>query len=372
LCGLFASSNALPIRIATLFALAVCVLEAQTLWTPEHFWSQESAYAGARACAGCHTEIYRKQESSNHARSLRPVEEVDTLRERLPFEILDRTSGATLSLSRGGDGRLALSARKGPGEERMALEWSFGSGAKGITPVGRLAGGGFAESRVSWYASTGGFDFTTGATRFVPRTTVESLGRPLSQQEILECFGCHTTGVSRDDPAPARNNMGIRCERCHGPGAAHIRTISAGGGKNKQIFQPGRLDGFGQAQVCGVCHGRPPQDTDFHVIRFIQETPNTVRFPSQRLVLSRCFNETENGLRCSACHDPHTNVAASRASLEKSCVSCHTTGARPRVEVCPVAKQNCASCHMPKQRVMAHSTFTDHWIRVVRNPAAVE
>jgi len=354
-------------RLVFILALVAVPMASQTLWTPEHFWTQESAYAGARACAGCHAEIYKKQETSNHARTLRPVEEPGEIGAHLPFEIFDRTSGAKLSLSRGIDGRMALAAQTDASVERLALEWAFGSGAKGITPVGRLQSGGFAESRVSWYAATGEFDFTTGATKFVPRTHSDSLGRPLGKEEIRECFGCHTTGASRDEAAPARNNMGIRCERCHGPGAEHIRAMSSTERADKKIFHPGGLDAYAQAQMCGVCHGRPPQDTDFQTIRFIQEAPNTVRFPSQRLVLSRCFNEAENGLRCTTCHDPHTNVAGNRAALEKPCLSCHSSGARRQPKICPVANQNCSSCHMPKQQVMAHSMFTDHWIRVIRN-----
>jgi hypothetical protein len=118
--------------------------------------------------------------------------------------------------------------------------------------------------------------------------------------------------------------------------------------------------------MCGVCHGMPPEETNFQAIRFIQGAPNTVRFPSQRLVLSRCFNETDDGLRCTMCHDPHRDVAMNRGAPEKACISCHAAAARARAKICPVAKANCASCHMPKQQVMAHSMFTDHWIRVVR------
>ena len=74
-------------RLQWLLALAVSPLGAQTLWTPEHFWKQDSAFAGAKACAGCHAEIYKKQEASNHARSLRPLTEVSEITSRLPFEI---------------------------------------------------------------------------------------------------------------------------------------------------------------------------------------------------------------------------------------------------------------------------------------------
>jgi len=358
-------------RAGCIFALAAATLPGQTLWTPQHFWKQESAYAGAQACAGCHAEIYRKQAASNHARSLRPLLEVAEITSRVPFEIFDRSSGAKLALVRATDGRLDLVARTGASEELLALEWAFGSGTKGITPVGRFGGGAFAESRLSWYASTGAMDFTTGASKFTPQTNSESLGRTLKKEEIAECLGCHTTGTSRENLEPPRDNMGVRCERCHGPGAQHILQMQKPQGPDKKIFQPGTLDGFAQAQMCGVCHGMPPDDTNFQAIRFIQEAPNTVRFPSQRLVLSRCFNETEDGLRCTVCHDPHSDVAANRSAPEKACLSCHMAAKRARAKVCPVARQDCVSCHMPKQQVMAHSLFTDHWIRVVRSTAAV-
>jgi hypothetical protein len=351
--------------------LAVAPLSAQMLWTPQHYWKQDSAYAGEQSCAACHAEIYRKQDASHHARSLRPTVEISEINSRLPFTMDDRSSGAKLTLSRGAGDSIALAAKSANAEDLMTLEWAFGSGTKGITPVGRLSNGSYAESRVSYYAEMQSFDFTTGATKFTPQSNSESLGRPLRKEDFLQCLGCHTTGTGPDNPAPARNNMGVRCERCHGPGAEHIRAMTAGSA-SKQIFQPSTLDGFKQAQFCGVCHGAPPQDTDFQTIRFIQESPNSVRFPSQRLVLSRCFDETDNGLRCTTCHDPHTDVAAQRAALEKTCVGCHHAGARPRAEVCPVRKEGCPSCHMPQQRVMAHSLFTDHWIRIVRRPAGVK
>ena len=133
---------------------------------------------------------------------------------------------------------------------------------------------------------------------------------------------------------------------------------------DKNIFHPGKLDGFAQAQMCGVCHGRPPEDTDLAMINLIQQAPNTVRFPTQRLVLSRCFNESDGGIRCTKCHDPHTDEVR---SSDVVCGDCHRKGLRARVKICPVAKAGCATCHMPKEQVMANSSFTDHWIRVVRS-----
>jgi hypothetical protein len=346
------------------FALAQS-LAAQGLANPEHFWRQESAYSGAQACSACHANIAKKQEASAHARSLRPPAEIPEITSRLPFELADKTSGATLRIERAGAG-LDLVSRKSGSEDRLSFRWAFGSGLKGITPVGLLSNGQLAESRLTWYRSIESFDITTGAAKFDPQSLSENLGRPLQSDDLAQCFGCHSTGEIPQAGLP-RNGMGIRCERCHGPGQEHIRNMQQARVSDKRIFHPGKIDGFAQAQLCGVCHGRPPEDTDLAMIRLIQQAPNTVRFPSQRLVLSRCFNESAGGIRCTACHDPHTDGVRGPNAGDSVCSGCHQKGSRARVKTCPVAKANCASCHMVKEQVMAHSSFTDHWIRVVRS-----
>jgi hypothetical protein len=345
---------------AWILSLAPALLAQEILQNPERFWRQESDYAGSRSCEPCHAEIYRRQAASNHAASLRSWREVPQFLPRLPFEVIDRSSAANLRLHTNETGSLELIATRGSDVARFTPDWAFGSGAKGITLVGQ-AGGAFVESRLSWYASLMGFDFTTGATKYSPVNAAESLGRKLTLQEAGECFGCHTTGYNRQKQAPTGEEMGIRCERCHGPGLEHGRAAKGGSAAAAKIFHPGKLGAFAQAQMCGICHGNPPEDNNLDAINFIERTPHTARFPSQRLVLSRCFNESPQGLKCTACHDPHGNVSANRAGFDKSCLVCHGAGA-----ACPVGRVNCASCHMPVERVMQRSQFTDHWIRVVR------
>jgi len=330
-------------------------------WTPERPWPQASAWAGSRSCAGCHADLYRRQEVSNHARSLRPPAEIAEFNQGLPYSHHDRSSGATLTLEPGP----VLKTEKDAGSQSLVLEWAFGSGKKGITPLGRAqSGGAMVESRLSWY-SNGGFGVTTGAGQREPRSFAESLGRTLTEKEAQDCFGCHTTGYTPGQPAPARHEMGIRCERCHGPGAEHIRLMGSAGkppdaAGQRRILHPGRLDAASQVSMCGVCHGRTPADTDVALLARIERDPNTVRFPSQRLVLSRCYNESTDGLACSRCHDPHTNVSALAADNDRACLACHS---KPR-RTCPAATRDCASCHMPSEQVMLHSRFTDHYIRV--------
>ena len=331
---------------------------------PVRFWRHESGYAGSRSCEACHQEIYALQNASNHARSLRQAGFVWELADALPFQRFDRVSGFDLLLSGDAAGRIRLEASNGAESSGADLAWAFGSGRKGITPVGRTDAGGWVESRLTWYESIGGIDFTTGASKYDPGDAVESLGRALTAKQVAECFSCHTTGSAA--AAPGAGESGIRCERCHGPGRAHVEAAAGGRPLAGTIFSPGELAGFQQVRMCGACHGVPPQDNDFDALALLERTPHSVRFPSQRIVLSRCFNETFGELACTSCHDPHQDVPRETHSFDASCLSCHDSAARERAAVCAVAARDCASCHMPRERVMRHSLFSDHWIRVTR------
>lgn len=346
--------------------LVAPVAAQRFLEDPVRFWQHESEYAGAQACKTCHAEIFDVQQRSNHALSLQPAREVPQLSAGMSAEKVDPVSEAILRIGPTAEGEVQLSARRGEDSALLTLDWAFGSGLKGITAVGRSDDGSFVESSLTWYASLAGFDLTTGATQYERRTVEDGLGRLLSQQEVAECFGCHTTGYDRRRQAPARKEMGVRCERCHGPGAEHVRSATSGS-VEEHIFHPGKLEPFAQIQMCGACHGTPPQDNDFDAIRYVETTLKTVRFPSQRLVLSRCFNESMAGLQCITCHDPHTNVGAEGESHDRPCLSCHAREGDSEGSRCPVGAVDCASCHMPRERVMSHSLFTDHWIRVTRS-----
>lgn len=333
---------------------------------PVRFWQHESEYAGSQACRACHADIDSHQSASNHALSLRQAELVPELMGALPVSRFDRVSGYTLTLSSNSASRLRLESANDAESSGATLDWAFGSGAKGITPIGRTDSGGWVESRVTWYESLGAIDFTTGASKYDPQNVIESLGRGLTAKQVTECFGCHTTGYDERASAPTADEVGVRCERCHGPGQTHIEAALDGKAVDGTIFNPGGLPGFEQARMCGACHGVPPQDNDFDALALLEQTPHSVRFPSQRIVLSRCFNETFGELACTTCHDPHRDVVDEADSFDASCLSCHDTGAREHGTVCSVASANCASCHMPAERVMRHSLFSDHWIRVVR------
>jgi predicted CXXCH cytochrome family protein len=330
-------------------------------------------FVGSGACAACHEEIFQRQEASNHALSLRAPSGIADLYRTLPFQFEDKASQARLTLQSGAGGQLELHAGKAGQHALLTLRWAFGSGRRGITPVGVREDGAIIESRLSRYPFEGGYLLTPGATRYDPQSVVESLGRTMTLEDVQQCFSCHTTDYTPTSSGPRLNEMGIRCERCHGAGLEHTRVMSGPDPPerwlDRKILNPGRLKTFAQLEMCGTCHGRPPLDTDLAALQYLERTPQTARYPSRRLVLSRCYNESPEGLKCTLCHDPHSNVSEQRAQRDRACLGCHSGRVQSKARACPVNQSDCVSCHMPRERVMIHSEFTDHWIRIAARSA---
>jgi hypothetical protein len=93
---------------------------------------------------------------------------------------------------------------------------------------------------------------------------------------------------------------------------------------------------------------------------------NNLRFQPYRLWSSRCFDPDDTRISCLACHDPHTEPSTQPADYDANCQACHG-GGKAEAKACPVSKNNCIACHMPKIELPgAHFKFTDHRIRVVK------
>ena len=91
-----------------------------------------------------------------------------------------------------------------------------------------------------------------------------------------------------------------------------------------------------------------------------------IRFQPYRLAGSKCYDVDDARINCLACHDPHREVNANLLDYDAKCSACHG-GGKAGAKTCPVAKQGCVTCHMPKLELPgAHFKFTDHRIRIVK------
>ena len=85
----------------------------------------------------------------------------------------------------------------------------------------------------------------------------------------------------------------------------------------------------------------------------------------EQLRLSACYQKSGE-MTCLTCHHPHQKAAPkdSVAYYRQKCLSCHSErpcGLDQTMRLRKDPADNCASCHMPRARVMANSVFTDHW-----------
>jgi hypothetical protein len=240
-----------------------------------------------------------------------------------------------------------------------------------------LHNGSFYESRVSFYEAIQGLDITIGTHWATPTTIEEAAGRRMSASGARDCFGCHSTGGATDSGLMTERVIpGVNCESCHGPGEEHVAAMRSGRLGDKHIFNPGGLESDEMSSFCGSCHRTWQQVA----LMELSERRNggklgmdSVRFQPYRLGKSRCYDLSDRRISCTACHDPHKDLERDAAFYDAKCVACHNSDAKlGRVgtkiaKMCPVGKQKCVSCHMPSYELKgSHTTFTDHFIRVVR------
>ncbi len=335
---------------------------------------EPSRYVGAARCAGCHSEIYRAQQSSRHSATIASGAALEAV--PLPEGAVDDPGNPAVVHRFDRSGETVRVVSKGAGVDVAGVvDYALGSGHHGVTMLSVDPDGRHRSMRISYYARGRHWGLTSG---FEPRPVDPKayLGEPLNEASFQSCLNCHTTRFAPDlgPPGPEASDRGIGCERCHGPGDLHVRAVAAGL-DTPLIARPRLATPAARLKLCAQCHGSdgviPPSD------------PRFIRFQAATLSYSRCVSETGGKLDCVACHDPHRDVETSPSYYNARCLACHAApGAAKapglRVEAvaasrCPVDPVGgCVGCHMPKvEDVMPHMSFTDHHIRPHR-PAATK
>jgi hypothetical protein len=338
-------------------------------WWPTKGDKPREDYVGTAECAKCHAAkaaTYKDaamSQASMHplqSGSLRQHDRLSFQQGPYAYEWVTTAEGSTLKVT---NGSTSISAD---------LLWAFGLGRMGQTPLYRWHDA-FYESRVSYYSTPGALDITPGHAREIPGALEDALGRQQEPSEIQRCFRCHTTAsTSNDQFDPDHAVPGVSCEACHGPGARHIAAIKAGTeNATDLILNPGRLEPVDSVDFCGACH-RTWQDVVGGGLMGVGIL--NIRFAPYRLENSKCWKQQDARITCIACHDPHKPLVRDTSSYDSRCLQCHKLRGAPKsslvtakIAACPVATQNCVTCHMPKyEPPNLHSSFTDHWIRIAR------
>jgi hypothetical protein len=277
-------------------------------------------------------------------------------------------------------------------EQTEPIELVVGSGKRGQTyaywkgdrlfelPVSYWHG-------VGWVNSPGYLDGTA------------DFDRPITPR-CLECHASYAKAVAESQFSNQFDRAslipGISCERCHGPGAAHIELhapqkagVEANSSKEgADILNMSKLARAQQTDVCAQCHGGLGKDIRpaFSYIpgeslnQFIHLDPPDPRINvdvhgNQVALLerSRCYAES-NSLTCTTCHNPHEPEKPA-ASYSSTCLACHQ--AKQCGEYANAGEriaESCVDCHMPVQTSKLIESTEDgkelraqirsHWIKV--------
>lgn len=346
-------------------------------WTPPHVngqvslqqrWNPRRAPAGIHfigdeACGGCHKKMFSSHGETGMSLALDPVADSQVLTDNPQLSF--RLGPYTYEIKRRGK-QSFYSVTDGNETITLPILYALGQGRMGQTYVLQRDGK-YYESLVSFYGEPKALDFTVGAQRSIPQSLNQAVGRLLTDLEVKNCFGCHSTGGVVGGQMQFDKMMpGIRCEGCHGPGEQHVAALKAGEPGYKQIFNPGRLSGDELTQqFCATCHRG---SDEFSLLKSMEV--NNVRFQPYRIFHSKCYSDDKN-ISCTACHNPHEPLKQDASDYDSKCLACHALKGKPASAEsspsCPVAVKDCVSCHMPKIEVKAaHFKFTDHYIRVVK------
>lgn len=358
---------------------------------------EPAPYVGTSTCVGCHTEEFRAQQASRHARTFSRANELGGL--GIPSSpVPDPVDPSVVhTFRRDAEGGIHQETRTAGKVFEAVVQYAFGSGDRGVTMVGRDPAGQAYELRLSGYPETHGkgpdariephWDVTSGHVP-KPNRPERYLGEPLPENRVRRCLICHVTDPEQilQGKGPCAADRSIGCERCHGPGGNHLLAVEGDLAEiDPAIARPSMAAGPRVVQLCAECHAPRGQEVP-------RDDPTAARFQAATLTWSRCYIGSNGQMDCITCHNPHRNASTSAAHYEARCLECHSradgqsrstgaTSTAPRPSsrrgipdianrtVCPVNPSNgCIDCHMPAVKgVVPHSTFTDHFIRVHRD-----
>ena len=366
----------------------------------------DNDYVGSQVCAECHAEISASYAAHPMGQSLHGILDAPVVEN---FEDTEFSPGMGLIY------RVELTDqevrhheaainRQGTElyDQGVPVDYAIGSGHRGRSYALDRDGWLFL-SPIAWYSQEKHWGLSPG---YDPQT------HPRFERELTDrCLQCHagrlnpverSTADIQQYQRPAILELAIGCERCHGPGKAHVERWRNGdegsrAGLKDSIVNPVNLEPARRESVCNQCHlqgaaqflryGRAHGDfrpgdhlgeiwTTFVAGSNVDLSGETVAVSQvEQMHASRCFQRSSGKLGCISCHDPHRlpNPEERLTYFRQRCINCHQEQGCSLPEPARQAEQDsCIACHMPRLSAsdIPHTVQTDH--RILRTPSQPE
>lgn len=323
-------------------------------------------FIGSAACQSCHQTIYADHIHTAHYLDSRPA-----------------TAASIKGSFKGGKSRFQLNEHMEVRMEKKAghfYQTSFlngkpieseefgiviGSGRKGQTYL-YWDGNRLFQLPVSYFVPLDSWCNSPGYPR-----NFAYFGKQIHGQ-CMECHGTYAKTTESEGQGTVFDSAsivyGIDCERCHGPGAAHVTWHTAHPGEvaGKYILDTRRLSRRQRLDACALCHSGFRKETapsfsfqvgdtleNYSSAAYDTTAVDTLDVHGNQyglLTASACFRRSDQ-LDCSSCHDPHANEYGKMEVYSRRCINCHNGTSLHGCTDPPVIKlrltTNCIDCHMP-------------------------
>ncbi|MFU1476181.1 multiheme c-type cytochrome [Roseovarius sp. C7] len=358
-------------------------------------------YVGSESCIACHTEAAKAWEGSHHALAW-SAPSAATL--RADFDGTSFTLGemqARFSLDEDGKPKVSVTERDG-----VTTDYAVHS-VIGVEPLQQYIletePGRLQSFDVVWDTEQGEWFHLYPAQNYAPEDGLHWTGPYKTWNS--RCAACHATGFKANYQPQSRSfastqvEMGVGCEACHGPGAAHLswadtREVTQAAPPENYGFSVDMSDPEQRVEQCASCHsrreafldGNPVPGTAFHDaynLSWLREGAYEVDgqildevFVYGSFLQSKMYAE---GVTCQNCHLPHE--AELIAEGNGVCTQCHSPAGNPEFPTLPreifdgpehthhpvgSTGAECKSCHMVERTYMGNDLRADHSFRIPR------
>jgi len=388
------------------FAIALTVWVAAITWTraqsvarpgsasPAAAQTSDQGGVPAATCAKCHASIHQRWLGARHSKMLQPATPATVLAP-FPGRAIE-LRGTAFTLTHEGDRYFVRGPFPTAKQEVHRVEYTLGS-RRVQHYLTRLPDGRLVVLPPAWDVEKGEW--------FHNLDIVNPDDAALNPVQVWNrtCYGCHVSGSEKGFDQTRLSydtqwsDFGTGCERCHGPGAAHVARYESAvpvRGAAAAIVTPTRLSPERSTMVCAQCHslrditvpgfaaGGDYYDHFTPILEYAQSPgPDPAywadgrprRFSNDAIGFwqSRCF--LKGNATCTTCHrDPHEPDIDRNPSLARTsnaiCSSCHApiadAGTRHTRHAAGSPGSACVSCHMPRTVVSLRSRMPDHTISV--------